>query len=167
MTLLKFSYPFIAKLTNMLFMVLFVYTATSKLLTFDYFELQLSRMPLISVYSAYLVWMVPCIEYIIVILLLFPKHVRSAYYLSLGLLTGFTSYLIWVLNSGKSVPCSCGGVLTTLSWKAHILFNMTCMAMAVVSILILNHQKNNLYQNHFCAESGEDRKPVKKSRSLI
>lgn len=146
MALHKFYYTLIVKLTNILFIILFVYTATSKLLIFSYFEIQLSRMPLLSSYSNYLVWMVPFVEYAIVILLLFPKQLLVAHYLSLGVLTGFTTYLIWVLNSGVSVPCSCGGVLTNLSWKTHIFFNLACMALAVGTILILQHQKKHLFK---------------------
>lgn len=142
----KFNYQLALKLSNMLFMVLFTYAATSKLISFDYFQFQLSKMPLISGLSAYLVWLVPCAEYAIVLLFLAPKQLLSAYYLSLGLLTGFTSYLIWVLNSGKAVPCSCGGVLSNLSWKTHILFNFAFIAIAIVNISILHNQKGFLRQ---------------------
>ena len=47
----------------------------------------------------------------------------------------FTAYIYILLNYSSFVPCSCGGILESLTWKEHMLFNIGFMAAAVIGIL--------------------------------
>jgi putative oxidoreductase len=32
------------------------------------------------------------------------------------------------------LPCSCGGVISSMSWKQHLVFNVHCIAINIVAI---------------------------------
>ncbi len=50
-------------------------------------------------------------------------------------MASFTVYIGLVLTGlfGR-VPCSCGGVLSSLGWEAHFLFNVCILALAVIGV---------------------------------
>lgn len=129
------------KIASMLFIVLFVYTATSKLLNIELFQLRLARFPFISTYAIWIAWGVPFLEIVIAGLFLFPKYILTALYASLSLLTIFTTYIILVLNFSDSIPCSCGGVISKLGWNEHLIFNIAFIALALLGILMSGYQK--------------------------
>lgn len=124
-----------------LLIVLFVYAASSKLFDYTQFNTQLSREPLISSYAAIIAWAIPAIELAIVAMLT-VKHTRIAgLYASLILLLIFTLYIAGILLSGEHLTCSCGGVISALSWKQHLIFNLFFMALSVVGILLWQKKK--------------------------
>lgn len=123
-------------------MVLFVYTATSKLLDFEHFKVQLEKSPFISGHADWIIWALPIVECTIVILFLFQRYLVFALYASLFIMTLFTSYIVMVLNFSDDIPCSCGGILESLGWNAHVVFNLAFMALAAMGIS-LYHKKNS------------------------
>lgn len=123
-------------------MVLFVYTATSKLLDFEHFKMQLEKSPFISAYTDWIIWGLPIVEFTIVGLFLFQRYLVFALYASLFLMSLFTTYIVMVLNFSDDIPCACGGVLESLGWNAHVVFNLAFMALAVICIS-LSHKKNS------------------------
>ncbi|TYA89192.1 MauE/DoxX family redox-associated membrane protein [Seonamhaeicola marinus] len=129
------GYQITANSICFLFIILFVYAATSKLMDFNHFKSQLGRSPYISPYANWMVWAIPSVELLITGLFLFPKQRVLALYSSLSLMTIFTTYLIVVLNFSDSIPCSCGGILATLGWKEHIIFNGAFIVLALIGIL--------------------------------
>lgn len=126
--------------------LLFVYTATSKLMHLDTFQTRLERMPYISGYAYLISWSVPFLELVITGLLWFHKYRKVALYGSLILLGVFTTYILVVLNYSDSIPCTCGGIISTLGWRDHILFNTTFMLMALFGII--GYHKDNTMQTH-------------------
>lgn len=131
----KKIYRTIVPTASLLLVLLFVYTATSKLLDLDTFEWRLAQMPYLSAYADLLQWSVPFSELTITGLLLFPKFRTLGLYASFTLLGLFTIYIIAVLTSDYPTPCSCGGVISTMGWREHILFNGAFMLMALGAIL--------------------------------
>jgi len=135
-------------LFSLLLTILFVYTAVSKLIRLDSFEFRLERMPYISSYASLISWAVPFLDFVIAGLLWFSRYRTIALYASFILLGCFTSYIALVLKYSDSVPCSCGGVISTLGWKDHILLNITFMVLALLGIIWSNkHDKRSLNQN--------------------
>lgn len=122
-------------LFSLLLTILFVYTAASKLMHLDTFALRVGRMPYISSYASLISWGVPFLELVIAGLLWFPRYRIMALYGSLFLLGLFTTYIIIVLKYSDSIPCSCGGVISTLGWKDHILLNITFMVLSLLGII--------------------------------
>jgi len=116
--------------------MLFVYASVSKLLDYNVFKMQLSRSPFITHFSAIIAWLLPTTEIITGALFVVPKWRLIALYASLFLLTLFTAYLIAMLNFSYYIPCSCGGVLSSLSWKEHVIFNTVFMLLCIIAIFL-------------------------------
>ena len=124
------------EIISALLILLFVYASVSKIIDFDEFRLQLSKSPFITQFSTPLAWSLPVIEIIISVLLMFPAVRVFALYASLFLLTMFTSYLIMMLNFSYYIPCSCGGVLSRISWKQHVALNSVFLTLAIIGIFL-------------------------------
>lgn len=118
-----------------LFIVLFVYAATSKLLDFENFQIQLGQSPILTAYADWVAWAVPITEYLISALLIFAKYRLLGLYAFYTLMVMFTTYIILVLHFSDYIPCSCGGVLEDLGWTEHIIFNLGFVAMAFFGIV--------------------------------
>ncbi|WP_371416429.1 MauE/DoxX family redox-associated membrane protein [Pedobacter sp. L105] len=119
-----------------LFALLFLYTASSKLLVYQNTELSMSKSPIITEFAPILVWMVPTIEIVISILLLVPKTVLIGLYAFFTLMVMFTCYIICILYYSSFVPCSCGGVISSLTWSQHLIFNTVFIVLAIIAIFI-------------------------------
>ncbi len=119
---------------SLLFIVLFVYAAFSKLQDFDTFTLQLAQSPLLSAYAEIISWMVPGLEIAIAILLVFEKFRMPALYASFTLMVMFATYIYIILNFSDYVPCSCGGVLEDMSWTQHLIFNTVFILLTATAI---------------------------------
>lgn len=118
-----------------LYILLFVYTASSKLMHLGVFRLRLERMPFIGSYAQWISWGIPFLELVIAGLLLFNGYRLIGLYASLILMSLFTGYIIMVLQFSDSIPCSCGGIVSALGWKDHILLNISFMVLAFLGIL--------------------------------
>ncbi|MDF0716068.1 hypothetical protein PY092_07925 [Muricauda sp. 334s03] len=132
----------LATLSSLLLTILFVYTAVSKLVHLDLFQWRLERMPYVAPYATLISWGVPFLELVITGLLWFRRYRTMAFYASFILLGLFTIYIIIVLRYSDSIPCSCGGVISALGWKDHILLNITFMVFALLGILWSKKQYN-------------------------
>lgn len=122
-------------------MVLFVYSALSKLLEFQNFQAQLGQSPLISAYTGFVSYSILIIEFIIALLLAIPKSRYIALLASFGLMLMFTAYIVVILNYSSFVPCSCGGILEKLGWKEHLIFNIAFTILAGIATLLSSANK--------------------------
>jgi hypothetical protein len=122
----------------LLYILLFVYAAVSKVLDFENFQVQLGQSPLLSAFAHWIFWMVPTIELIISILLAIPKFRSLGLYAAFSLMVMFTAYIFIVLNYSSFVPCSCGGILEKMSWNVHLVFNIVFVVLAALAILLQN-----------------------------
>ncbi len=130
---IKVWFPYIV---SILYTVLFIYAATSKLMDFHQFKVQLGQSPILTTYAEWVAWAVPLTEYILATLLLIDQFRLYALYATLGLMTMFTTYIILVLNFSDYIPCSCGGVLENLGWTEHIVFNVLFMVLSILAIFL-------------------------------
>jgi len=124
---------------------LFVYAATAKLLNLNLFLFHLETYPWIRHLSMVVGWGVPLVELGVAGLLLSGKGRLAGFYASLALMIVFTVYLVAMLNSGSHLPCSCGGVIQSLSWHQHIWFNCLFILIAGAG-LFFHHHKNQVYE---------------------
>lgn len=116
------------------FILLFVYASVSKLTDFEMFQVQLAQSPMFGNYSNYVSYMTIASELFIVLLLFSKKFQLFGLYASLGLMSAFTVYIYLILNYSDSIPCSCGGVLENMDWNTHLIFNMSCVVLAIIAI---------------------------------
>lgn len=108
-----------------LLVLLFSYTAFSKLLEHDkfIFQMNLSPFPLMPDFAVPLAWILPQVELVIVVLLLYPVYHRAGLIASIALLLVFEIYIAGMMFSGLKLPCTCGGIISKMSWGAHLAFN--------------------------------------------
>ena len=138
----------IIEFSCMLFILLFVYAAVSKLLDFETFETQLWQLPLLSAYAGTVSVGIIVIELLASSLLIFQKTRLIGLYLSFFLMMIFTTYIIVILNFSPYIPCSCGGVLEALGWKEHLIFNSFFIGVAFIGILIERKRKHDFNYNN-------------------
>jgi hypothetical protein len=118
-----------------LFVILFIYAATSRLFDYDNFKAQLGRSPLLARFWNW-IWIVPTIEIVIACFLPFSKTKLFGLYASFSLMTMFTGYIFTILQFSEFIPCSCGGVLSKMSWTAHLWFNIVFILFALTGIIL-------------------------------
>jgi hypothetical protein len=126
----------ITEIISSLFVILFTYAALSKLLVYSVFEFQLRRSPFITQMAGFVAWIIPVSELLIVFILLFKKTRLIGLYFSFFLMVLFTSYIYGMLRYSYFVPCSCGGVLSRMSWNQHLIFNILFSVLALWGILM-------------------------------
>jgi hypothetical protein len=108
---------------------LFVYTAVSKILNPGNFRLVLLQQAYLQPYAELLTIAVPLFEFAVALLLVYLPLRKAGLFISAILMAVFTLYVGMMLLFSSSLPCSCGGVIEKMSWKAHLVFN------AVVTVL--------------------------------
>jgi len=121
-----------------LLILLFIYTAVSKLIAFDTFRLQLEHQPLTKLYASLFSILIPTVELVIAIFLILPTLRKVGLQLSLILMTTFTlyvGYMLYVWPHNK-LPCSCGGIIKQMSWTQHLAFNILFTLFALLGVIL-------------------------------
>jgi hypothetical protein len=125
----------ILQIISSLLILLWVYTAGSKLSSIGEFEKELKNQVFGDRIAAILLWLLPSVELLAAALLLFTKTTKIGLILSTLLMGTFTAYIALVLSGHfQKVPCSCGGVLKQLGWQAHLWFNLFFLSMSATGI---------------------------------
>lgn len=122
--------------------LLFCYTAIAKLMDVAGFERQLQHQNLPQWSKAPLVWLIPGAELLLSVLLILPVTRRPGFYGSAILMTFFTVYIgLVVAGFFKYTPCSCGGVLRSMGFEVHLVFNLFFLTLSLLGIYMF-HAKN-------------------------
>lgn len=132
---------YIIESIGLLYALLFIYAAVSKILDFENFQVQIGQSPLLSVFAIWISWIVPIIELIIATIILIPRYRKLGIYAGLALMTMFTVYIYIVLHYASFIPCSCGGILEKMSWDMHLIFNLLFTLLGFTAIMLF--AKNN------------------------
>lgn len=143
---------YLIELICLLYILLFVYAAISKLLDFENFQVQLGQSPLLSAFAFWISWIVPVIELVTAVLLLVPKYKNIGLSAAFSLMIMFTVYIYLMLHYSSFVPCSCGGILEKMSWNIHLVFNIIFAILAFIGLWL---------QSSFRTKKGVERKPFK------
>lgn len=130
-------------IVSYLFVLLFLYAATSKVLDYENFRVQMAQSPLLSAFAGPVSWGVPLSEIIISILLLAERWRTIALFGAFGLMVMFTAYIHIVLNYSAFVPCSCGGILEKLGWTQHLIFNAAFIVLSIAAIILQPSGQNH------------------------
>ena len=141
-----------------LLILLFVYTASDKLLHLTRFEHTLKSMDFFGGNVAAAALVIPLGELLLALLLLVPGARSWGFGGSAVLLAGFTLFVAYMLARGSKLPCSCGGVVSALSWKGHLYFNLAFTALAGAAWRLTNRHQE------FIAINRGSRKPVETRR---
>lgn len=118
-----------------LYVILFSYTSGSKFLDIDQFARDMEKQPFNHTVTEGLTWGVPIIESLIVLALIFPRYRIAGLKAATGLMLLFTVYvLLVILRVFDKVPCSCGGVIRSLNWEQHLVFNLFFVALGLFGL---------------------------------
>jgi hypothetical protein len=131
----------IVEILASLLILLFVYAALSKLFDFENFRVQLGKSPFITGFSGVVSWALPIVELAIALLLTFSRSRLLGMFAALFLMTLFSAYIFTMLHYSYYIPCSCGGVLSKLTWGQHLVFNIFFVAVSIAGIFIIGLSK--------------------------
>lgn len=124
------------EIISALFILLFLYTAINKTSDIQSTVNVIKRAPLISLFPVTMAWAIVIIEYVITILLFLPNTKKTGLYFSLGLMTVFTLFIGYMKLFIPKLPCSCGGVISQMTWNQHLIFNLIFTTLAIIGILL-------------------------------
>ena len=124
-----------------LLVLLFLYTGLVKLRDLQQFAGEMRNQVFPRTLVPYIIWILPSVEISVALLLLFDRTRFAGLLSSFVLMLLFTVYTALVLlHVFKRVPCSCGGVIRSLSWGQHLVFNLFFLAVSVTAIKIFMHE---------------------------
>lgn len=137
-----------------LFILLFVYTATDKLMHQLKFEFAISQFPVIGNFSPWLSGLIPALEILVSLVLIIPGTRRAGLAGTFVLMLGFTVFTALMLLMAEKLPCSCGGMISELTWRQHLVLNLVLLILAGAGLRLYNKNKD------FIAINRISRKPV-------
>ncbi|MGC4102463.1 MauE/DoxX family redox-associated membrane protein [Ferruginibacter sp.] len=137
------------QLIPLLLILLFAYTGTSKLTGHEKFLTQLEQLDMPYLITHFAAMAVPVAELLIAFLLVTERFKQAGLWLSVAAMLFFTVYVMVIL-SGKHIPCSCGGVISKMSWKQHLYFNISFLLLATWALY---------YKINYAHKKGVSRKP--------
>lgn len=139
---------------SILFILLFVYTGISKLVTNTEFQNTLAAFPLLHNTHKLLSFLIPVIELLVAGLLTYQRTRRAGLFLAFLLMVAFTIYIGYAVMFEPKLPCSCGGILKQMSWRNHLVLNIVLSILSLVAYLFF------IKNNRVIAINRLSRKPV-------
>ena len=131
----------IIAVSSALLILLLLYVALSKLLTFHQFTGAMYNQPLPHWLAGMLLWLLPLSEIGTALLLYLPATRLPGFYAATLLIFLFTGYVALILaNSFGRIPCSCGGILKSMGWETHLFFNLFFLILSITGLIAMRKQ---------------------------
>jgi uncharacterized membrane protein YphA (DoxX/SURF4 family) len=124
----------IVEIISVLFIILFLYIGISKLMEYAAFKEQIAESPLLKPIAPFIAWALPLTEFLVSLMLIIPRWRLKGLYASLLLMIAFTIYIGAIMVFNKELPCSCGGIISELSWNGHLVFNSIFILLASIGV---------------------------------
>lgn len=80
--------------------------------------------------------LVPIIEVLIAFGLLLSIYFKLILKLGIFVMLCFTLYVSFIYLFSPDIPCTCGGIISTLTWVQHIIINFILLLVFVIADLI-------------------------------
>jgi hypothetical protein len=95
-------------------------------------------------FAPLLAFTIPLLELIIAVFLVIPKLRKLGLHASLYLMAFFTMYVGYMLAvyPKSKLPCSCGGIIKTMNWHQHLVFNSCFTLIAFTGLWIYQKMQN-------------------------
>ncbi|MBW3466607.1 MauE/DoxX family redox-associated membrane protein [Arthrospiribacter ruber] len=116
--------------------LLFAYTGISKVYDWHGTKMGLNNQVFPDWMATALLYGLPPVELITAVMLISNPFRKTGLSVSIILLSAFSIYIGIVMTGifGR-IPCSCGGVINSLGWGEHLVFNLAFLGMAVIGYL--------------------------------
>jgi hypothetical protein len=131
-------------ITRFLLALLFAYAGSSKLLGHKLFLTQFMQIEMLKTVALPLSFLLPILEILTAVFLTIDRVQVFGLWLAAFLMTTFTFYVAAMLLLKSSLPCSCGGVISSMSWKEHLLFNIFFMLLSWNALLYYYNPANKI-----------------------
>lgn len=132
----------IINILQFLLVLLWTYASMVKLFDFETARNEMLNQVFPEGLANIFAWLVPLTEIFTAVLILFPGTAYSGYWISLLLLVSFTLYILFgLLHFYSRMPCSCGGIISQLSWGQHLLFNLFFITISLTAIIIYSKER--------------------------
>ena len=120
----------------LLFIVLFAYAGLTKLLEGHLFYDSIRNSPILGgkAMASLASWALPLSELAVALLLIWKKTRLIGLYGAAVLMLLFTGYTLAIVFFAPYRPCSCGGVISLLSWEQHLVLNAILLLLALMAI---------------------------------
>ena len=115
---------------------LYMYTGYDKLHDIERFIKGISKISGIGQYAELIGWGIPLIEILLAIMLIVPrvKTQRWALWGSVILMGIFCAYISYMLIFVENRMCNCGGIIESMGWKTHLIFNIFWLATGIYTL---------------------------------
>lgn len=134
----------IPEIISTLLVILFIYTAASKLLKLPEFRDQMLNQEIPKWLAEVLIIALPPFEILTALLLVIPSARLTGLWISAALLFLFTGYIgLVVMGFYSRTPCSCGGVFSSMGWNTHLLFNLFFLLSTCYAILLMYRERRS------------------------
>lgn len=130
------------ELTRFLLIILMLYTGLSKLIEHNKFQIILYATGMLRANPAHAIaYVIPVAECVIATALIVPRWKVAGLGAATILMGGFTMYVAAMLLFASKLPCSCGGIISTMTWPQHLSFNSLFTIAGLVAFrLSIRHQ---------------------------
>ncbi len=120
--------------------ILFIYAGVYKISNVSLFKSQLYQSPLLpDLLIPYIAIGLPLFEICLGVVLIFAyKLDYIALMISFCLMVFFSLYLIILFTLYTKPPCSCGGILSEMSYPVHITFNIIFTLLSLFALYLYN-----------------------------
>jgi hypothetical protein len=127
----------ILEIVSILFILLFTYAGLTKLLEGHRFYDNIRNSPILGgkTVASLASWTVPLAELAVALLLVRTRTRLMGLCGAMGLMLLFTGYTVAIVFFAPYRPCSCGGVISLLSWEQHLVLNVALLLLALLAIL--------------------------------
>ncbi len=116
--------------------VLFFYAAFSKMVELDVFFKQLGKSPLIPFNMQENAGVGVLVVEFLVVYFVYKRKFQLALIISFFLMAFFSLYIGYLMYFSYYIPCSCGGILGTMSWSVHLIFNIILTVVIAIAYII-------------------------------
>lgn len=114
--------------------ILFLFSATAKLISIDSFEIYLFSFKVLSLGFSFLAArLIIAAEYFLGILLLANFWPKAAFWCSAAMLAGFSIFLAVLVSTGSSENCNCFGDLVEMDPKQSLVKNIALLSVLLFS----------------------------------
>ncbi|MDL5513247.1 MauE/DoxX family redox-associated membrane protein [Arenibacter sp. M-2] len=121
---------------TLLLIILFTYAGLTKLMEGHLFYDNIRNSPVLGgkAMASLAAWVIPLSELTVAVLLVWRRTRMIGLYGALGLMLLFTGYTVAIVFFAPYRPCSCGGVISLLTWEQHLVFNLVLLLLAMMAI---------------------------------
>lgn len=127
--------PDYAFLISLPLLMLWGYTSIEKIIHWQESYRAFLNQPFPSHWAELLAYVVPLLEFLLVILLIFPKSRWFGFLGSTLILNSFTVYvgMVWI-GVFTETPCNCAGLINLLNWEGHLILNIGFLVLSVLGL---------------------------------